>query len=102
MATITEQANRNVAILTQQRMRWVEAAFATSGTSVDLAVPDFKVITGAFATYVGTPAVADGPLSINETYANGKFTLNTAKIMRVARVAGTTSGQAFMVLILGW
>lgn len=99
---ITSRTNRNMAILTQGRMRWIKAAFTTAGTSVDVDVSDFKVITGAFATYIGTPAAADGPLSINETFTNDKFVLNTAKILRVARPAGTTSGQAFMVLIMGW
>ena len=102
MATVTARTNRNMAILTQQRMRWVGTAFTTSGTSVNVAVNDFKVITGAFATYIGTPAVADGPLSINETFTNDKFVLNTAGILRVARVAGTTSGQNINVLVIGY
>lgn len=99
---ITARTNRNMAILTQGRMRWVYGAFATTGTSVNIDASDFKVITGAFPTYVGTPAAADGPLSVNETFTNDKFVLNTAKILRVARPSGTTSGQAFMVLIMGW
>ncbi len=98
---ITARTNRNMMIGTQQRVKWVGAAFATTGTSVDISVNDFKVITGAFATYIGTPAVADGPLSINETFTNDKFVLNTAGILRVARVAGTTSGQKFNVVIYG-
>lgn len=96
------QQNRNVAILTQQRMRWVNGAFTTTGTSANVDTSDFKVITGAFPVYMGAPAAADGPISVNETFANGKFVLNTANTMRVARPSGTTSGQAFMVLIFGW
>lgn len=99
---INARTNRNTAILTQQRMRWIGAAFTTTGTSVNIDVSDFKVITGAFATYIGTPAASDGPLSINETLANDKLTLNTAKVLRVARPAGTTSGQQFNVLIIGY
>lgn len=99
---ITARTNKNMAILTQQRMRWISGAFATTGTSVDVSVNDFKVITGAFATYLGTPAVADGPISINETITNDKLVLNTANILRVARVAGTTSGQKFMLLVFGY
>ncbi len=99
---ITAKTNRNMAILTQQRMRWVEGAFATSGTSVDISVNDFKVITGVFATYIGAAVASDGPLNVNETFTTDHFVLNTAGIVRITRAAGTTSGQKFNVLIIGW
>lgn len=99
---ITARTNKNMAILTQQRMRWISGAFTTTGTSANVSVNDFKVITGAFATYIGAVVASDGPIFINETLTNDKLVLNTAGVLRVERPAGTTSGAKFMLLVFGY
>jgi len=101
---ITAKSNKNMAILTQQRMRWVGGAFTTTGTGVNVSVNDFKVITAVIVSYAENAPASGDIIYVNETYdvTNQKYTLNTAGVLRLARLAGTTSGQKFNLLILGY
>lgn len=82
------------------------ANFTTTGTTKEIDVP-FKSIEGFSLTYTGTPAAADGPLSVNET-VNTDTSGGAKSIKRdssgnvtVTRVAGTTSGQGFCFVFWG-
>lgn len=77
------------------------AAFVTTGTSLELDVP-FPNIVSYSLTYQGTPAVADGPLSLNEAVTGGKWARDGSGNVTVQRVAGTTSGQKFCFVFDGY
>jgi len=99
--SINARTNHNTAILTQQRMRWYFGAFTTTATTAEVDVSDFKGLTVALASYIGTPALADGPISVNETVANDRMAVPAGKTITVQRVAGSTSGQQFALLLIG-
>jgi hypothetical protein len=69
-----------------------EHAFTGAETSATVALPFKTKIRGAWVTYKGTPAVADGPPSYS--VANGVLTVN--------RVAGTTAGLEFSFAVEGY
>jgi hypothetical protein len=98
---ITARTNRNKALLTQGHMRHVFGTFADGATTAEVDVADFKHITGVIPGYVGAPAVADGPISVNEVAANDKLTMPATKKITVQRVAATTNGLGFCLVVFG-
>jgi hypothetical protein len=82
-------------------VRTVLSAFTTTGTTVEVSAGGLTKLVAAVPYYTGTPAAADGPLSINETITNGRIIVPSTGTITVTRVAGTTSGQTIGVLMIG-
>ena len=82
--------NTNHEKLPRSRMYVGRHSFTAAETTATVTLP-FKTVTGAIATYHDTVAVADGPL----------FCTDSAGVLTVARVAGTTAGASFDFVVFG-
>ncbi len=101
---ITAKTNRNMMIGTQQRVRWVIGSMSATEASVNVSCNDFKVVTGAVASFLGAPTAAMGGISVNEAPSTdlSHLVLNTANIIRVARVVHDSAAIKFCLVIYGW